>query len=811
MRISRICRFSSITILLIVLFVTLVSAQQTLIEKLSTYKQVIDKYPIEKIHIHTNQPFYLKTDTIWFKAYVINTNLNRPSTASNILLVDLISPDGKMVRQIKLKLNVGLADGYFVLSDTLRTGNYLLRAYTNGLNNYGSPFYYRKIVNITDNNIEPVKPKLVNNFSINFFPEGGELVYGVKSTVGFKAVGDDGKGAKITGDVVDDNGKRVAKIVVENFGMGRFDIVPEPNRKYFADVTSFNGRFIKEILPIAQQKGYVLGIENKVDSILVNIATNSSTMQSDIVLVASQDGLVRYASKQQLSSLNHQFAIDKSIFYTGVIQFTLFNSDAIPVAERLIFCNHNDKLNIIASNKAVYEKREKVELLVDLKDFDGASEIGSLSISVYNELEYPADDGDEQSIYADLLLMSDLKGYIEKPNSYFLNSDSLNARNLDNLMLTQGWRRFSWKEQLSKKMIQAENKTLITDKIGGNIKFSNGKPYASADIILYQQGYYRDILFTKTDSMGMFSFENLNLIDESRIVIVPVDQKNNNLVINVLGLDKQIQVEDIAQIDKILVLDSVSANENKVINNLFKTFLGTTLKQITITGKRGAEVISGTANLNGSGKADAVVLAKDLETTHNLTTYLVNNITGLKLSKGKIYSRNVPEINVETGTEGALSPPPMLVIFDGMPVDQNDFNISDINPNDVASIEILKGTSAGIYGLNGLGGVIIITQKRGFNSDDNYSLNSKKGLFNFSVTGYQVKREYYSPNHDLQKPLKYDFRKALYWNPSVITAKDKTNKLVFFNSDYSGQIKVVIEGINAEGSVGRHVHYYNVK
>jgi len=810
MRISKICRFSLINTLLIALFACSVSAQQTLIEKLSNYKQVVDKHPIEKIHIHTNQPFYLKADTIWFKAYVINTNLNRPSTVSNTLLVDLVSPDGKIVRQSKLKLNVGLTDGYFSLSDTLKAGDYLLRAYTNGLNNYGSSFYYRKTINITDS-IQLIKSRSVKSFSINFFPEGGELVAGVKSTVGFKVVGDDGLGIKVTGAVVDDKGKRIAKIVAENLGMGRFDILPEPNRKYYANLSSMNGSAIKEILPAVKQSGYVLSISNKVDSVFINIATNADAGQGDVVLVASQDGLVRYASKQQLSSLNQQLAIDKSIFYTGVVQFTLFNSDGMPVAERLVFCDHNDKLHIIANNKAVYKKREKVELLVDLKDFDGASEVGSLSVSVYNEQEYPSDDGDEQSIYADLLLMSDLKGYIEKPNSYFLVSDSVNSRNLDNLMLTQGWRRFSWKEQLSKKMINAENKTLITDKIEGEIKFSNGKPYANAAIMLYQQGYYRNILFSKTDSTGRFSFEDLNLIELTPIVIAPVDQKDNNLAINVFGLEEKKQVENVALIHKSMFIDSVSTNENTVINNLYTTYLGTTLKQVTVTGKRGTEVISGTANLNGSGKADAIVLAKDLQTTHDLTTYLLNNVTGLRLSKGKIYARNVPEINVETGTEGLLSPPPMLVIFDGMPVDQNEFSISDINPNDVASIEILKGASAGIYGINGLGGVIIITQKRGFNSDDNNSRKSKKGVFNFSVMGYQVKREYYSPNHDVRQSQNYDFRKALYWNPSVITAKEKTNKLVFFNSDYSGRIKIVIEGINAEGLVGRHVHYYNVE
>ncbi len=810
MRISNTIVFSLINILFLLLLSYSISAQQTLLEKLSDYKKVVDKYPIEKIHIHTNQPFYLKNDTIWFKVYVINTNLNRPSNVSNTLLVDLISPDGNLVQQAKLKLNVGLADGYLSLSDTLKSGTYLLRTYTNQLKKYGSKFYYRKTINIVDS-LENLKQRDVKNFNISFFPEGGDLIYGIKSTVGFKAVGGDGFGIDVNGEIVDDRGKHIATINTENLGMGRFSFVPEPNRKYLANVKSSNSGVLTEKLPIAKQTGYVLAVKNIADSISVRIKVSADGLGKDVILIASQDGLIRYASKKHLTSSDNQLSIDQSIFYTGVVQFTLFNAEAVPVAERLTFCNHDDMLSITTDIKNEYKKREKVALSIDLKDFAGVSEVGSLSVSVYSETEYPFDDNDEQSIYVDLLLNSDLRGYIEKPNSYFLNTDTINARYLDNLMLTQGWRRFSWKEQLSQKMFSAENRNMITDHIQGSIKMTNKKPYANADIILYQQGYFKNILFSKTDSTGRFSFENLNLVDKPRIVIAPIDQKIKNLVIEVDGVDDGLDLEKVSQLERKTIIDSrIRSIENVQVNNLYKKYLGTTLKQVTIKGKRRADAVEGSANLNGSGKADAIVLAKDLETTHNLTTYLVNNITGLKLSDDMIYSRDIPEKNVETDAK-AKYPQPMLVIFDGMPVEQEGFKISELNPNDIASIEILKGTSAAMYGIHGLWGVIIITQKRGFNSDDDPSRKSNKGVFNLSITGYQVRREYYSPSYHVQKPQSYDFRKALYWNPSVVATKDKTDKLSFFNSDYSGRFKIVIEGINADGQVGRYVNYYMVR
>ncbi len=787
-------------------------AQQGLLNKLSSYKSLVDEFPIEKIHIHTNQPFYNASDTIWLKAYVINANLNRPSTVSNTLMIELIDAEGKMIRQNKLLLNVGLADGYINLSDTLKSGGYQIRAYTNGLKNFGSEFYYKRKVNISNGN-DVLQTKASQKFNVQIFPEGGELVTGLSSTVGFKAIGEDGLGIEVKGNIVDDKGKTVASFASESLGMGRFIFTPEINRKYFVNITSAQGNSLKIEIPTAKQNGHVLSVMAKEDSISLNIAVAKDLINSKVILIASQDGIVRHALKKTLASNSNSFSIDNSIFYTGLVQFTLFNAESIPVAERLIFCNHHNLLNIGADLRSAYKKREKVELLAHLKDMEGNSDIGSLSVSVYSEDEYPFNEEDEQSIYADLLLMSDLKGYIEKPNSYFMKSDANNALRLDNLLLTQGWRRFSWKEQLSTSIPVAEKKVVITDKIQGIIKLSNGKPYANADIILYQYGNSRAFFFAKTDAEGNFLFEQLNIVDTTRFAITPIDPKaSKNLSINVFGVnEKEEAIAKIYQGPPFLISQGFGSKENMEVNEAYRKYRGTTLKQVTITGNRRIEAVENSSNLNGAGKADAVVLAKDLETTHNLVTYLTNHIPGLKLSEGKIYSRDIPEKNVEFGGEGAFAPPPMLVIFDGMPVDQESFKIGNINPNDVASIEILKGTSAAMYGINGMGGVIIITQKRGFNSDDDPKRKSDKGIFSFSTIGYQTKREYYAPVYDIKTPPKYDFRKALYWNPSVITSKDKKTALSFFNSDYVGKFKVVLEGINADGQIGRAIYHYEVQ
>ncbi|RZK92512.1 MAG: hypothetical protein EOO98_02860 [Pedobacter sp.] len=154
-------------------------------------------------------------------------------------------------------------------------------------------------------------------------------------------------------------------------------------------------------------------------------------------------------------------------------------------------------------------------------------------------------------------------------------------------------------------------------------------------------------------------------------------------------------------------------------------------------------------------------------------------------------------------------PLPMMVIFDGISVDQESFSISDINPNDVQSVEVLKGTSSALY--NTAYGVLIITSKKGKNHSNDALSKTTKGIYPFSVLGYQTWKEFYSPAYDVKNISNKDLRKAVYWNPHVITSTDKKTEISFFNSDYTGKYKIVIEGINADGQIGRAVYNFEVK
>lgn len=104
----------------------------------------------------------------------------------------------------------------------------------------------------------------------------------------------------------------------------------------------------------------------------------------------------------------------------------------------------------------------------------------------------------------------------------------------------------------------------------------------------------------------------------------------------------------------------------------------------------------------------------------------------------------LPQITIRGNRSITASNSPLYVI-DGIPFDAG--NMADINPNDIASVEILKDASAtAIYGSRGANGVVLITTKRGekgrvtISYDGSVSLDSYKSLTDWMDGGEYVDR-----------------------------------------------------------------------
>jgi len=155
--------------------------------------------------------------------------------------------------------------------------------------------------------------------------------------------------------------------------------------------------------------------------------------------------------------------------------------------------------------------------------------------------------------------------------------------------------------------------------------------------------------------------------------------------------------------------------------------------------------------------------------------------------------------------------PQMVVIIDGMVMD--GVHLDEINTKDIASIEVLRsGNYLAIYGSNAPGGAFVITTKRGGEDSRAATPKSSLGLLAYPYVGYHKSKTFYAPkytaNSNKQIP---DLRNAVYWNPNMITSKDGKATMAYFNNDTKGTYRVVVEGIDDEGNLGRQVFRYKVE
>ncbi|MES3019719.1 MAG: TonB-dependent receptor plug domain-containing protein [Bacteroidota bacterium] len=892
-------------IFLVVAF-SFIQQDEPLKKILTQIEKYRDDYPQEKVHLHMDKPYYAIGDNIWFKAYVVHAENNQLSGLSKVLYVDLINDKDSIKQSLKLPLNVGLAWGDFTLSDSLKEGNYRIRAYTTWMRNFGEEYFFDKTftvgnsiantvltnvaytfsktgnseavaadVQYTDMDGNPLANKVVNynvnldfrniakgkgttdskgnikiNFvnnqpfilksgkilttimldektavsksfpvkstsnqaNIQFFPESGELVTGIRSKVGFKAVGADGLGMKISGYIADKSNNKLTEFESQHAGMGYFRMLPLANETYTAYIKFEDGSEKTFPLPRVLPQGYVLTVNNSDAENLGITITTSEILQPDakFTLVAQTNGIVQFVAKNKLEAQSFSAKIPKTRFPTGILQLTVFSPTNQPVAERLVFINHSDFLNInLSASKKDFEKREKVKLTFDVKDTKEKPIIGTFSIAVIDETKVPFREAAETTIISNLLLSSDLRGFIEEPNYYFTDIDAAKVGELDILMLTQGWRRFEWKNILSNSYPNLVYRPETNMEISGRVKALSGKPVIGGKVTLFSSSGDVFLMDTLTDANGEFKFQNLTFSDSTKFIVQArneKDRKNVEIELNRIPAQLVTKNKNEAMLEvnvnrSILPYLQNSKNQFEEMRRYGLVGRSIMLAEVKVVEKKA--ILKNSSNLNGAGNADAVIKSEDLQNCVYLAQCLQGRVAGIIVSNGIVYSSR----SMNSSFRG---PVPMQIVIDGMMVEP-DF-LSSINPGDVESIEVLKsGANTAIYGMRGGGGVLVINTKRPELNKDYRTY--APGIISYNPKGFYKGREFYAPNYADPKinTKMADLRTTIYWNPNVISDSTGKASVEFFNGDGTGTYKAVVEGLGINGKAGRQIYRYSVK
>lgn len=667
----------------------------------------------------------------------------------------------------------------------------------------------------------------VSNYTIQFFPEGGQLVTGLPARVGFKAVDAAGVGAAVSGDVRDQSSSNVVSFKSGVAGIGSFSFTPQAGRLYQAVVRYKDGTEETVALPKAEEQGYVLLIDNTApENVTVTIAARQATPVDAVTLIAQSNNRPQFASAINLVGDSASVVLSKKKFPTGIMQFTLFDAAGQPVAERLIFINHNDQLRIgMLLNKPSYTKREPVTMTLTVKDAAGNPVSGNFSIAVTDGTAAPRDSTKDRGLLSNLLLTSDLRGYIENPEYYFTDVNGARQRALDDLLLTQGWRRFVWRDVLAEKHPTTPYMVEKDLAVSGRVLSMKGEPVAGATVTLLSKKGTGYMLDTLTDDAGRFLFDDLDFSDDKPFVLQAAKGDGSKAVqvkldeflppAGVRINESDAWPEAAPAVQPYLAYSARRFDEMKKLGLLKDS--AHVLKEVIVTAQKLSkqrEAVAPSANLNGPGNADQILTYEDLRNCSDLQC-LTGKLTGVTFkfvidqsgdTRNKVYRLQA------FSTRGMGKP--MLIIVDGMDISNRGADIRNIPAANVQSIEVLRsGAYSSTYGTRASGGVLVITTKRG-GIDYNAGLISKpatNALFT-TTKGYAVYRTFYAPDYSRpSQGLMPDWRSTIYWQPDITTDDDGKATIKFYNADNAARYNIVIEGFSANGKLGRAVYSYEVK
>ncbi|MDB4921314.1 TonB-dependent receptor plug domain-containing protein [Mucilaginibacter sp.] len=816
-----ICKFSipGYLLLFICLFPFAVLGQEAVTNKgivtgngVNKLKRYLTDHVKEKTYLHFDKSYYAAGDTIYFKAYVTMGERHELSQISGVLHADLINTKNKIDQSILLKITNGVAWGDFTLPDSLPKGEYHVRAYTNWMRNDSEKNFFEQVIPVGsafDNKVSESgsgrQQPVISKPDLQFFPEGGNLVAGISSKIAFKAVGINGLGLGVKGTVTDNTGKTITQFASVHLGMGYFYLEAEAGKSYKANLSFADGSQDTIDLPKPGEQGIVLTVDNdSLQKASVAIAVNNKYYQQNkdsAYQLLIYSGGIAITVDCKLDSPVIKLDLAKRHLRTGINTLTLFSAAGEPIAERLFFVQNYDQLNLsVSSDKITYATRGKINIRLNAKNRADSAVTGHFSVSVIDESKVPIDENAESTILSNLLLTADLKGNVEQPNYYFNNITDEKLKNLDLVMLTHGYRGFEWKQVLSNTVLPPAYQPEKTLEVSGIVETLGSSPIANGMVSLIPT-IGGPVLSEKADDKGNFKFRNLEFLDSTRFVIQAVNAKGKNTTQLVY---KQADVPGLSPIH----------NNNADVNQQLSTYLKNSEDQLNEYNKYGspkgimlqevrvkeikAKDKYRSSVFGGPGHADQVVHMDDIRTGGDL----VDKLNGIL--------RGIDIVKIPGGTFAMFLHQKMLIVVDGVTMD-NRYDFNSLGPNDVETVEVLKYGNASIYGMGSGNGVLVFTTRIG-NQRDLKDIPSF-GILPIIARGYYKARTFYSPKYDnLEANMKRkDLRSTIYWNPELVTDKDGNAEIDYYNADAPGTYRMVVEGIDEKGNLGRKVYRYTVK
>jgi len=635
---------------------------------------------------------------------------------------------------------------------------------------------------------------------LQVFAEGGDILAGTLNNIAVKALKPDGKGIAATVYILNGQGDTLSVLETNALGMGAQPVFVDRVDDLAAQAHFADGTVGAVPLPPVKATGRNLIVNNQNPRRLfvqVNLGGTFVDNQ-DLYFVVHHLGKPFFVSKQKAAKNELVFSVDKKDFPTGVFTVSILNASLAPILERPVFIvNKTSEMPLeISTNGSAFSARQKVEVSVKTGLETDSVRNAALSASVVNLSKTDDDPDIAPSILSNLLLSADIKGYIENPGWYF--SPDIRTKDIDALLLTQGWRKIDITADLHPQEWAFKPEKGVTIK-GQARKLGRKAPFPNAQMTLVSTQNFMDFIDTVANEEGFFAFGPLFFPDSVKFLITAKDDKGKrNIDIFVPKEERALPGENRNASDELNNVNNVFRDQI-VRSKPFFASLETqglmermiAIEEVVVTARAPRHKASeSSSNLNGPGNADQVLDAEDLETCTTLEMCLNGRLLGVTFQNGRPHT-----------TRGGGE---MQVVLDGMYIEGDQ--LSMIVPQDIQSIEVLRNVNyTAIYGSNGGNGLIIITSKTGRDGMRNYT---PKGILTVQPEGLHMAKTFYKPVYevDSDKQLNQDLRTTIHWEPNIITDGDGKAVFDFYTADEPGKYRITIEGLDFNGRLGRKTY-----
>ncbi|MBB5395429.1 hypothetical protein [Mucilaginibacter sp. AK015] len=698
---------------------------------------------------------------------------------------------------------------------------------------------------VTDKNtrIRQTLPIIIDadaNIDLQFFPEGGNMVAGIYNKVAFKAINTTGYGEDISGEVKNSKNEVVARITSLHNGMGSFMLLPQPGNKYYAALRTASGKTFKAELPAVRPAGTALRIDNlsKPDSISLYITAmlDTALLKRHYTLIAEIKDQVVFATPVDISRGFFNLKIPANKFGTGIAAFTLLDENDKPLNQRRIFIDRHNNLSVsLNTNKPAFNPKDSVALAFTVTNELGEPVKGFFSATVTAD-DYIKTDINDNDIRSQMLLTSEMTGYIESPGWYFNTAEASARKALDNLLLTQGWTGYDWalSPAPSKPKFEAETDNHVAGKLENLFK----KPIKGAKVTLFASSKKNGLVAIDTTSneLGRFVFNDLPFFDTIAYTIKVHNKKGKEMGAGIIvdeftpanvALSDNVPVSKpwfAGSSDSLMVKYFNKPAPDAPLNQQPLSFKNRQLKEVTIRAKK-EPVNMGFVNnfeyghpirelneaeLIKAKKRSLLSLVREKFKNFREASYYADDamnrayihrgidelkkpfvMTNFVLGTRYIYDvyiddRSVQSIYGNRLTGDSTTYRKFIIYF-----------LETMGADDVKEVKILEGLHT----------FMTITTRSGAGP---FAI-SAPGTLAYRPLPITLPRDFYKPKYTVTTSPIIDTRTTVNWEPNIITDDEGKAKIWFYAADKPDTYTLKLEGTDLQGHVASQTFKINIE